>query len=188
MPSLADVANDIKALLNDIKSSSLATKNNTATIATNTAQTAANVMILNATSQAGFSNIANGIAVEIALQHQTNDLLNVNNKQNDVIICWLKNIANVLCNIKHNTDRSVELETEINITLEHIDNIIELVNSEQAMEVLKHDELQKQIEKCCPPPRIDPKPCFDGCEAPKYPDYNPIDTKWTPIKFDQNIK
>jgi len=181
MPSLADVANDIKALLDDIKSNTLATKNNTA-------QTAANVMILNSTSQAGFSNLANGIAVEIALQHQTNDLLNINNEQNEVIICWLKNVANVLCNIKNNTDKSVALETEIKTTIVHLDKISELLNSEQAMEVLKHNELQKQIEKCCPPLVIEPKPCFDDCKLPKFSDYKPIDTKWTPIKFDDTRK
>lgn len=188
MPSLADVANDIKALLTDIKSSADATKNNTAAIVTNTAQTANNVMVLNATSQAGFSNIANGIAVEIMLQHQTNDLLHVNNQQNEVIICWLKNIAKVLCDIKHNTDASVKLVKEINLTLIHIDKITELVHAAQAMEVLKHKELQDKIEVCCPPKHPEPGPCFEACESPHYPPYKPVDIKWSPIKYDQHTK
>lgn len=181
MPSLADVANDIKALLTDIKASNAA-------IAVSTNQTANNVMTLNATSQAGFMNIAAGIAVEISLQQQANALLYENAQQNSVIICWLQNIAKVLCDIKHNTDISVQMETEINILLHHLNNIIELACASETLQVKKDEELAARINKCCPPEHPKPLPCYEACAAPQGYPYKPISVSWVPVTYNQPVK
>jgi len=176
MPSLESIANDVKAILIDVRSHTSDTK-------VNTAATAANVAQLNTTCQTGFANLAAGMAIQISLLNQANQMLFVNEKQNETIICWLKNIANVLCDIKYNTKSEVELQKIIARILDHLDKIFELVHSREAMEVLKHDELQGKIEVCCPPEKPKREPCFKECDAPHVPDYKPRDDKWEPVKY-----
>src|SRR5436853_1852233 len=107
MPSLEDVANEIKSILEDertnttaIKGHTNATKNDTAAIKTNTDTIIARLGQIDIDLKAGFTNLSQGLQVLIALGIQANQLSADNNRQNDTIICWLKNIANVLCDIK----------------------------------------------------------------------------------------
>ena len=78
---------------------------------------------------------------------------------------------------------SIKLDEEIDLTLMHINKIIELVHAPEALEALKFKELEDKIEKCCPPPVITPVPCFKSCDSPEVPPYKPVDTKWTPIRY-----
>jgi len=169
MPSIGDIANDIESRLDDIKSYTLATRDNTNTLVTAT--------------ESGFTNLAQGLAVLVQLQAQTNDLLASNDQQNQTIICWLSNIAHVLCDIKHNTDAEVKLQKRMSATLTHIDDILELVHGREAIEIAERHELEKRIEKCCPEEEPAVKPCFEDCTAPRLPNYIPVKVDWKPIQF-----
>lgn len=173
MPTQED---DIQALLEDIKTNTKNTKDNTLATANSTA-------LLVLTCQTGFTNLAAGIAVQITLQKQANDLLSVNDKQNQIIICWLKNIAEELCKILYLTKDEVELQTGIRNTLGHMDNILELVHAREAMEVMKTDSIEHQMEECCPQEKPKPEPCYKECETPRLPEYKPIDVSWKPVHF-----
>lgn len=173
MPTIED---DIKALLTTIDANTAATQQNTLTTANNTA-------LLLLTSQAGFTNLADGMAVQILLQQQNNQLLYLNDKQNQAIICWLNIIASELCKLLHLTKDEVELQTEINNTLSHMNKIIELVHAREAMEVMKTDAIEQRLEECCPHVKPTPEPCYEECETPRPPDYKPIETNWKPIHF-----
>src|SRR4051794_40054129 len=136
MPSLEDVANEIKSILEDertntteIKGHTNAIKNDTAAIKTNSDTIVVQLNQLDSDLKAGFSNLAQGLQVLIALGLQSNQLSADNNKQNETIICWLTNIANTLCEVKRNTDREVVLQKKLSSTLTHLDDIAELVHS-----------------------------------------------------------
>jgi hypothetical protein len=96
MPSLKDVANDLKGLLGDIKD--------------NTNQTNAEVNTLIGVDQAGFANLSSGVGVMIDRLQEANHLLNENRLQNDTIICWLTNIAHVWCEQLHVLQAQAELQ------------------------------------------------------------------------------
>jgi soluble cytochrome b562 len=190
MPSIETIANEVKAIVIDIRTDTGVIKTNTTTIKadataiknnTNTIITQLNQ--INATAQSGFSNLAQGINLLIQLQAQNNDLLAANNEQNKTIICELSNIADVLCDIKRNTDKEVKLQTGISRTLTHIDDIFELANGNEAIEVANRYALEAKIAKCCPDKEEPPQPCFEECKPPKTPDYKPIKTDWKPIDF-----
>jgi len=188
MPSLGDVANDVLARLDDIKSNSDTIKTNTTTIKNdtgaikaNTAATVVQISQLDTDVKTGFTNLAQGVQVLIALGMQQNQLLEENNAQNETIICWLTNIANTLCDVKHNTDKEVKLQTDLAHTLHHIDDIAELAYSKEAIEICSRYELEKRISECCPP-KVEPlKPCFEKCESPKPVRIDPVKTDWQPV-------
>ena len=157
MASLENTANEVKALLEDIKSIDNTIKGNTNTIKNDTTAIKNNTTtIINQINQVdtdlktGFTNLAQGVQVLINLGLQSNQLQAENNKQNETMICWLTNIANTLCDVKHNTDKEVVLQKDISKTLHHLDDVGELVNSREALEVENRYELESKIEKCCP--------------------------------------
>jgi hypothetical protein len=181
MPSIGDIANEAKALLEDINTNTLGTRNNTQHIITQLDQ-------LNSTAQAGFTNLAQGLATLIQAQLQNNELLAGNNEQNETIICWLDRIAHVLCDIKHNTDTEVQLQIEMSATLSHIDDVLELVHSREALEVQNRYSLENRLAECCPEDEPEPQPCFTDCEGPRLPEPVPFDLDWKPIQFEQPIE
>jgi len=186
MSSIGDIANEAKALLEDIKANTLGTRNNTSTIINQLTQLDTKVDQLNDTAQSGFTNLARGLALLVQLQFQNNELLAGNNSQNETIICWLNNIAHVLCDIKHNTDTEVILQKEISTTLSHLDDIMELVHSREALETANRYELENRLEECCPTEEPEPRPCFRDCTTPKLPGYEPIKPSWNPINYEKS--
>jgi phosphate starvation-inducible protein PhoH len=176
MPSIGDIANQSKALLEKIDVNTKETK-------TNTASTDNHVVQLIGVSQTGFSNLSQGMAVQIALQKQTNDLLDLNARQNETIVCWLKNMAEELCTIARNTTKEVELQKQLNGTLSHLDKILELVYAREAIEVLKRTEIEQRLGKCCPEKEEPLVPCYKECELPKYVPPRPLDIKWKPLEI-----
>lgn len=175
MASIGDIANQAKALLEKIDANTLATKSNTASVDNHVVQ------LIN-TNHTGFANLSQGLALQMIIQKQTNQLLDLNAKQNETIICWLRNIGEELCSIVHNTTNEVMLQKQMTSTLLHLDKIIELVYSREAMEVLKINELNDRMEKCCPTKEIPQEPCFKECIVPEHPKMDPIKSDWKPLK------
>lgn len=185
MPSIGDVANDVKALLEDLKANTQQTSDNTGTIINQLTQLDIKVGQVNNTAQLGFTNLAQGLVVLIQLGIQNNDLLASNDKQNQTIICWLDHIAHVLCDIKHNTDTEIKLQREMSTTLEHVDDILELVHAREAMEVMNQNEIEKRLDECCPKEEPVPQPCFENCASPTLPDYHSVKPDWKPIQYNR---
>jgi hypothetical protein len=195
MPSLGDVANEVKSLLEDIKANTStikghtnAIKNDTSTIKTNSNTIINQLNQIDNDIKNGFTNLAQGFQILITLGNQANELSYENNEQNRTIICWLNNIANTLCDVKHNTDREVALQKDLSTTVHHIDDIDELVNSREAMDIANRKELQQKIEECCPPEQEVIRPCFTPCVTPKPVDYQAIKTDWRPVKYSNETK
>lgn len=136
-------------------------------------------------SQTGFSNIAAGIATQINLQQQTNQLLSINNSQNHAMLCWLKTIATELCRLIHLNEEQNEMIDCLKERLEHLDKIFEMVYSKEALDIARLEQLELQINKCCPPKEVEPEPCYKDCESPRPPDYKPIEVTWKPVVFNK---
>jgi hypothetical protein len=178
MPSIAEVADEFKGILGDIKNGIDGTQNNTSTLIGQIGQ-------LHTTTQSGFSNLSQALGILIRLQAQNNELLAGNNQQNETIICWLTHIAHVLCDVKHNTDAEVKLQVQLAATLTHLDDLLELVHASEAMNLLRRNELEERIARCCDRPPPEPQPCFRDCNLPRLPDYRPLPIDWEPIRFDR---
>jgi hypothetical protein len=178
MPSLETIANEVKAIVHDIHDDTTPIKNNTNAIKND-------IGVMKTDIEAGFTNLAQGLHVLINIGIVELQLINENNKQNETIICWLTNIANTLCDIKHNTDKEVKLQKDLSKTLHHMDDIGELVNSREAMEVANRAELEARIDKCCPEEEEPPRPCFEKCPSPKPTRVEPPKVDWKPVQFDK---
>jgi hypothetical protein len=178
MPSIGEIANQARALLEKIDANTAATKNNTAS-------TDNHVVQLINVSQNGFTNLSQGIALQIIIQKQANELLLHNVKQNETIICWLKTIAEELCEIYRNTKEEVNLQNNINYTLTHLNRILELVHSKETLEILSRETIEAKMEKCCPEKPEVEKPCFTECRNPEALKVGQVDSKWKPLTSDK---
>jgi hypothetical protein len=178
MPSLEDVANDLKGLLGDIK-------DNTNQTNAEVNQTNAEVNTLIGVDQGGFANLSSGLAVMIDRLQEANHLLDENRLQNDTIICWLTNIAKVSCEQLHVLQAQAELQRSMDAHLGRLEAIAHLVNAREYVEVLEAEAANARIDACCPPEPPEPKPCFEACPSPKFKPFKHSDVTFTPLPSSQ---
>lgn len=169
MPSLSDIANSILNALNAIQTNTANTDTDVLQVKADTAALNLKMNTLIGINQAGFINLSQGIAAMILQQFSTNQQLQFQTRQNETIICWLKNIANVLCDIKRIVAEMEEDGDQMRALVARLEQIIELVHGSEAVQVHAHEALQERIEKCCPDKPVEPKPCFPVCEEPVRP-------------------
>jgi hypothetical protein len=180
MPSLTDVANEIKAILNNVATSTQQTAVTTNQIKGDTA--AANVKLdtINTTLTAGFATLGLGLFALHEGQKKTNTLLELNAEQNYSIICWLANIADVLCRMMRKMNQQTAIQTEMRDSLDVMRAILELVHAREFVEAQRLAEAHAAIEKCCPPPVEDPEYCFEPCALRPVDIYEPRGQTWKP--------
>jgi hypothetical protein len=168
MPSLQDVANQIKDDLDQIK--------------TSVALTANRVDLETQHLDAGVATLANGLFAILEVDKSSAVLLSDNVAQNQTIICWLQKQADLQCQILRRLEALVEIETATRVTVEKLERIFELVHARETLEVDRLAAAEAKIERCCPPERPEPKPCFDPCPAPDIQRYQPKGQDWQPPK------
>jgi hypothetical protein len=181
MPSLFDVANDIQNTLNQIQASTQSSAATEVSIQSDTVDLRNSIHSLAAATQAGFVSLSNGVAAAIDQQRATNALLDAERQQNHTIICWLANLANVLCRSLHTQQQQLALQVSLDTSLREMKEIMETVHSAAALDVIRRRELESRLHACCPPPKTEPEPCPDACPEPGYqpyvprvPDYQPL--------------
>jgi hypothetical protein len=174
MPSLADVANDLKGLLGDIEKNT--DKSNTE-IATLNAEVSGLVTV----DQIGFANLSSGVAVLIDRVEEANHLLDEDRRQNETIICWLTNIASVACEQLRAQLAQVALQRSMDAHLRRLESIERLVHAREYVEVLENEATNARIDECCPPHTPDPKPCFEPCTSPRFTPFRHSDVAFTPL-------
>jgi hypothetical protein len=171
MASLTDIALDIQNTLSAIQTNTANTESAVLQVKADTGALNMQMGTLISVNQNGFFNLSQGIGEVIKQQFATNQQLKHQSAQNEVIICWLRTIANLLCDIKRQLEASHEVQKKIAECLCLLEEIMELVHGTEAVQVHAHQDLEDRIKKCCPPPRPEPKPCFDPCaEPPRPPD------------------
>ena len=174
MPSLSDVANDLKGLLGDIEKNTDKTNTEIATLN-------AEVTGLITLDQIGFVNLSSGVAVLIDRVEESNYLLDENRRQNETIICWLTNIANVACEQLRAQVGPVALQRSMDAHLRRLESIERLVHAREYVEVLESEATNARIDECCPPHTPDPKPCFEACTSPRFTPFTHSDVTFTPL-------
>ena len=135
MPSLQDVANQILAVLNQVQTNTAASAATEVQIKGDTADIKTKLDTIESTLQSGFLSMEQGLFAILQQELETNSLLISEVAQNKTIICWLTNIADVLCRIMRKTNTEVELQTDMREMLEHLEKIEELVHAEAAVQV-----------------------------------------------------
>ncbi len=180
MASLADLANSILNTLNAIQGNTANTDTDVLQVKGDTGALNLKMNNLITATQAGFFNLSQGMANMIGQQFATNQQLKFQSAQNEIIICWLKIIANLLCDIKRQLEDSAAVQEKVAEALVLLEEIMELVHGPEAVAVHAHHKLEDYILKCCPPKRPEPKPCFEPCKEPSRPpdvpnpDYKPL--------------
>jgi hypothetical protein len=181
MPSLTDIANQINATLTQIQTNTQNTDSTTVLIRADADQIKISLNTLIANEQTDFTNLSNGLAVVIALQTISNQLLDFERQQNDTTICWLTKIADLLCRQLHRLDSQLELEKRMECSLEQMKETFELVYGSQTVEVLRRRELEKRLEECCPEKEPEPEKCYDPCGSPVFKPGNQNLPPWQPL-------
>jgi hypothetical protein len=184
MPSLQDVANQILGVLNQVQANTAASATTELQIKGDTADIKTKLDGIESTLQNGFLSVDQGLFAILEQEKETNSLLIAEVAQNNTIICWLTNIADVLCRIMRKTNTEVELQTHMRDVLEHLAKIEELVHSEAAVQVERDERLETKIEECCPPTEPPPEVCYEPCESPDITIYKPRGSDWQPPKKD----
>lgn len=184
MPSLQDVANQILGVLNQVQTNTASSASTEVQIKADTTDIKNKLDTIESTLQFGFLAVEQGLFAILEQEKETNSLLIAEVAQNKTIICWLTNIADLLCRIMRKTNTEVELQTEMRDVLEHLKRIEELVHSEETIEVQRQEQLELKIEECCPPPVPPVEVCYDACESPDTTIYKPRGSDWQPPKRD----
>jgi|tagenome__1003787_1003787.scaffolds.fasta_scaffold20989702_8 hypothetical protein len=165
MPSTEQIVNDIKAILNQIEADTSATAQRAGQIKTDTDAIKSDVESLITVTQDGFANVSQGIATLVDRENESIRLLEINDEQNRVAICWLEILADLACRQLRRLDQQVELQTSIDRSTTNMRDIVQLVHSREALEVQREAELASRIEECCPPETPEPEPCYTPCEG-----------------------
>ena len=180
MPSLTDIANDIKNILNDIKANSQQTNIVAGQIKVDTAAIKTELNTINATIQTETMVLSGGLFAIFQAQKVTNSLLLANSEENKTMICWLTTIADLLCRELRKMNTQIQLQTTMRDDLHMLETIMSLVHSRETLEAERLAQLQAEVEKCCPPPETKPEFCFDPCRLREVETYHPQGQDWTP--------
>jgi hypothetical protein len=182
MPSLSDIATEIKNILTNVDTNTHQTSIIAGQIKSNT--DAANVKLdaIEGTLIAGFDSVEHGVFAVLESSKKANSLLEANSEENKTIICWLSVIADLLCRQLRKMNTEIALQTEMRDSLHMLQAISELANAKEAIEAQRVAKLEAEIRSCCPLPAPVPEHCFDPCQLTVVPTYPPKGQDWTPPK------
>ena len=173
MPSIQDIADQIDASLNQLNA-------NTAGIKTDTTEISTELSQVDDHLEAGVATLADGLFAILEQQRRANSIAVHQVAQNDTIICWLDNIAELLCGMTRKLTRQIELQDSLVTSLDRLEGVAELVHARAAVEFDRQRQLREEIEKCCPPERPPPEPCPEPCRTPRPDLHDPRGQDWQP--------
>jgi hypothetical protein len=168
MPTLQDVANQIKDDLDQIKSS--------------TALTASRLDALTQHLDAGDANLGQGLFAILEVDRQVAVLLQDNVTQNQTIICWLRTQADVQCRILQRLDALIAIDTATRDAVVEMEQILERAYPAETLDIERINALEAKIAECCPPRQEPPQPCFEPCREGELETYTPKGQDWQPMQ------
>ncbi len=178
MPSIQDVADQINAKLDQINNNTAATVAVGNGIRTDLGQITTKLNTLDAHLQAGVNQHSVNLFSIWELQKVTNSILDYQSKQNDTIICLIKNTNDLLCGITRKLTRQLDLSEQLVKSMKRVEGIAERVEPAAAGDFDRLAELRDQIRECCPPEEPKPEPCPEDCPVPKPVPYQPKGQDW----------
>lgn len=162
MPSASDFFQELQGAntrLDQVKTQLTAIKSSVDDVKTATDGVKTAVQQVNSTLSTGFSQL-------VVIGTYTNKALEHNAKQNDTIICLLDKIARNTCTLVNYSAEQTALQRSLESTNRMLAELYAATHAEAAHQRQQHDELRKQVERCCPPPQT-PPPCrYEPCQAP----------------------
>jgi hypothetical protein len=167
MPSIQDIANQINAKLDQINN--------------NTAATVAVGNGIRNDLQEGFASLSTGLFAIWELQKVANSLLDHQTRQNDTIICLLKNSNELLCGITRKLTRQLDMSEGLLTSVRRLEGIAERSEAEAAGDFDRMAEMQKSLLQCCPPEPVEAEPCPEDCPAPTSVRLDPKGQDWKPL-------
>ncbi len=136
------------------------------------------------TLNAGFTNMSQGLQILMQLGAITNTTLAYHTQQQHTMICLLEQIARFACQTLNEAHAQTTLQQEIGRDLGALLYISRATHSEAALAFDQRQQLQRQIEACCPPAEQPPFCVYDPCpkppkeQAPRTPDdYRPFEPR-----------
>jgi len=175
MPTIQEIADEINAALGQLNTTASNIRGDTQAIRTEVSE-------IDNHLQAGVGVLAEGLFAILEAQKQGNSIGEHQIQQNDTIICWLDNIAELLCGMTRKMTRQIELQEQIAGSVARVEGIAELVHPGEVAEYDRNKELERRIEECCPPPEEPPEPCPEACRTPEPDLYKPKGQSWKPPK------
>jgi hypothetical protein len=109
--------------------------------------------------QTGFSQL-------YTIANYTNQLLLYQIQQNDTMVCYLEKITRQTCALLNEAALQTAAQQAMREDLDDLKQLYELANPAAAVEQSRLEDLQAQVEKCCPPPVPTPPCKFEPCKQP----------------------
>lgn len=173
MPSIQDIADQIDASLNQLNA-------NTAGIKTDTTEIRTELSQVDDHLENGVVTLADGLFAILEQERRANSIALHQVAQNDAIICWLDNIAELLCGMTRKLTRQLDLQDQLVTSVDRLEGIAELVHARAAVEYDRDRKLQAEIEKCCPPEQPPLESCPEPCRSPRPDLHDPRGQDWQP--------
>jgi hypothetical protein len=127
----------------------------------------------NATNQldgdvkSGFNATVNALNAIAQIEAQEAQLLYHLTQQADAIICVLEHISKNTCELVTQSTLQTDLQRQLRDDSHAVRDLTESANPAAALERRRHEELRRQIERCCPPDPPRPACTYEPCEHPK---------------------
>lgn len=126
----------------------------------------------------------NNTAQLVTIGTFTNSALVHQIKQNDTIICLLKQIADHTCRLLNESHTQTGLQAGMATDLDSLEALYALTHAEAALVRQREEALRKQIEACCPPKPQPPACLPEKCAEPGPFDKPPVILKPAPGRKD----
>jgi hypothetical protein len=111
--------------------------------------------------------VGNGFNQLVTLQSYANEALFQNAKQNDTIICLLRQISEHSCKLVNESHQQTGLQTAIAEDASTLADLYQITHAEAALVRSREQALKEQLEECCPPPQEPPACVLTECPAPE---------------------
>lgn len=178
MPTLADIANEVNNKLSQIVTNTKDTADTVALVKGDTADIKLRIDGTNARLDAGFSFLGEGLFAILEVQRQANAHLATLVDQNDVMLCWMAKMAELLCQQLRVLEKDLAVHEHVLATMRALEGVVALVHAREKLEYQTKLELEAKISACCPRTADPPKACYEPCREPEVTTYDPKGQDW----------
>lgn len=178
MPTLADIANEVNNKLSQIESHTNDTSDTAALIKGDTADIKARLDALLGTLDAGFAFLGEGLFALLEAQRQANAHLASQVDQNDVMLCWLTTMSELLCRQLRTVEADLAVHEDVLATLRTLEGVLGLVHARELVEHQQRQALEAKLAECCPPRSIPDRACYEPCREPEVTSHEPQGQDW----------
>lgn len=175
MATIQDIANQINNTLTQINLNTQDTANTLGLVKGDTADIKSRMDTLIGVNQAGFEQLGQGMFLMLEQLRLANSLLAGQVRQQDAMLCWFANLADLLCRILQRENSQVELQTLMEADVDKLRKLFEIAYPAASGEVDRFAELDAKLRACCGPRGEPQEPCPPACERPTIDPYDPQD-------------